>query len=100
MSYSKKTLYIVQKLDAIHGAIENINKQECGTDTAKQLRRALLKHLNAERERLVHELELIANTKSIRAVGKAGLPVQRTPSRSRYRHHGNQNRHSSRIVLH
>lgn len=98
MSYSKKTMEIVQKLDAIHGAIENIKKEECSTETAKQLGSVLVKHLTAERGRLIHELEFIANAKSIRAAGKFGLPVQTTPSRRRYSGHTHQ--HASQIVLH
>ncbi len=99
MTYSKKTLYIVQKLDAINGAINNIKQQECETETAIQLSIALVKHLHSERDRLVHELELIANSKSIRAAGKAGLPVQNSFSTHRYQARQNH-QHNSQIVLH
>lgn len=101
MTCSKKTLYIVQKLDAIHGAIKNIKQQECETETATQLSITLIKHLKAERERLIHKLESIANTKSVRAAGKAGLPTQNRPAR---RHYPYENRpaqpSTSQIVLH
>ena len=76
MSYSKKMLYIVQKLDAVHGAIENIREQKCATDTAAQLSSFLVERLENERKRLVQELEQIAHKKSFRAVENAGLPVQ------------------------
>jgi hypothetical protein len=76
VSYSKRTLYIVQKLDAIHDAIHNIRSEKCGTDTAEQLSAFLVRQLEAERKRLVQELERIANKKSYRAAANAGLPVQ------------------------
>ncbi|MBT3966776.1 MAG: hypothetical protein HOL17_02280 [Gammaproteobacteria bacterium] len=99
MTYSKKMMHIVQKLDAINGAVENIKKQKCGTETAKRLSSVLVKRLDSERNRLIHELELIANTKSIRAVGKVGLPVQGSSSRRHY-NVGRSRQYSSQRVLH
>ena len=98
MTYSKKTLYIIKKLDAVHGAIQNIKKESCGTSEAKQLSSILVKRLNSERHRLIQELEQIANAKSFRAAGRMGLPVQQGMAASYAR--ANSRRVAAQALLH
>ncbi len=82
MNYSKKTLYIVQKLDAIHGAIENIRQQKCSTDTATKLSSFLVKQLETERVRLIGQLEKIAEAST------AGTGRREQPRRGGRRRQG------------
>ncbi|MBT4329156.1 MAG: hypothetical protein HOD58_04425 [Gammaproteobacteria bacterium] len=77
MNYSNQTLYIIKKLDALNGALDNVKRHRGNTDTAKSIHFTLVKHLNRERQRLIEKLESMASDNTVNIAGNTARAVSR-----------------------
>ncbi len=59
MMLKANQMYVIEKLDALNGAIEAIHEQTGGTAVAKKMRSVLAVRLEKERERLVSILPTV-----------------------------------------